>query len=355
MKAEDLKERLTVEGILSVMDELGAEMVSNDDKEVIFKTICHGGDSSKLYFYKDNKIFKCYSHCGSMDIITIVQKVKDLGVADAISFICNTVGIIDFNMREGFGGDSSKDENWEIIKSLMKSKKEISLDRDFKFYDPSILMNFRLMFHPAFLNDGISIETMIKFKIRYDLLNRRIIIPHFHENGNLIGIRCRNLDQDLIDAGCKYVPIMFKKERISAPTGKYLYGLNENKHNIRKIKRVILVESEKAVMQLDSILENNFSVAMSGSSLSLVQVNLLVEYGVEEVIVAVDKEYEQYGTQEEKLYAQKIKKSIIDKLIGKFNVSVIWDKTNLLKKKDSPTDRGREVFLELYKNRIKVV
>lgn len=355
MKAEDLKERLTVEGILSVMDELGAEMVSNDDKEAIFKTICHGGDSSKLYFYKDNKVFKCYSRCGSMDIITIVQKVKDLGVADAISFICNTVGIIDFNMREGFGGDSSKDENWDIIKSLIKSKKDISLDRDFEFYDPAILMNFSLMFHPAFLNDGISIETMIKYKIRYDLLNRRIIIPHFHENGGLIGIRCRNLSQEMIDAGCKYVPIKYKRKTLSAPTGRYLYGLNENKHNIKKIKRVILVEAEKAVMQLDSILENNFSVAMCGSSLSVVQANLLMEYGVEEVIVAVDKEYEQYGTPKEKLYAQKIKRAIIDKLVGKFNVSIIWDTTNLLEEKESPTDRGKEVFLELYKNRIRMV
>ena len=106
-------------------------------------------------------------------------------------------------------------------------------------------------------------------------------------------------------------------------------------------------------MQLDTILKGEgFAVALSSSSLHLIQVEILKSLGVEEVIIALDKEYESFGSKEEKMYAVKIRKALIEKLIPFFTVSVIWDTTNLLQKKDSPTDRGGEIFRKLYSNRI---
>jgi hypothetical protein len=76
---------------------------------------------------------------------------------------------------------------------------------------------------------------------------------------------------------------------------------------------------------------------------------------IDEVIIAMDKEFSEIGSQEEKFYAEKIKNVFIDKLKPYFRISVIWDLNNLLDEKDSPTDKGKEVFKSLFENRIAVV
>lgn len=148
------------------------------------------------------------------------------------------------------------------------------------------------------------------------------------------------------------MPIVLDGKTLSAPTGQYFYGLFQNIENIKKTKRVILVESEKAVMQFETMYpNNNIALALSSSNLSQYQIDILKDLGVEEVIIALDKEYEKSGTREEMVYALKVDKSLVSKL-SLFNVSVIWDFGGLINKKDSPLDRGKEVFNKLYNNRI---
>ena len=53
-------------------------------------------------------------------------------------------------------------------------------------------------------------------------------------------------------------------------------------------------------------------------------------------------------------WSQHIKDKIIDKLSPFVSVSVLWDSTNLLGYKDSPTDRGKETLLKLMENKIYV-
>jgi hypothetical protein len=43
-----------------------------------------------------------------------------------------------------------------------------------------------------------------------------------------------------------------------------------------------------------------------------------------------------------------------EKLRRYTNVNIIYDKNNLLSGKDSPVDRGKEVFLELYRRKVKL-
>lgn len=356
MDAKQLKDILTAEQMIQLMHNLGADSrKSSNDNEVLFSTICHCGNSHKLYFYKDSKEFHCYSNCGHMDIINIVQQVLKIGMTQAMSYIQNMFGIGNFTMVEGFGDGETTNKDLEILDSYDRKYKEVDMSREFKYLDKSILDKFYKMYHPAFYNDGINIETLHKFGIRYDILENRIIIPHLDEAGELVAIRCRNLNQDLIDEGKKYMPIVVDNKILSAKTSLYFYGMYYNKDNIKRARKVILLESEKAIMQLDTILkENNIGLALSSSSLSLVQIELLKQMNVEEVVVAVDKEYHQYNTEEEKIYAMKVRKGIINKLLPYFNVSVIWDKEGLLGFKDSPTDKGGEVFFKLFNNRIKI-
>lgn len=357
MKAKDLKSKLTEEQIIKLMEHFGADHLPYNDNsnEILFRTICHCGDSHKLYYYRDSKEFHCYSNCAQLDIINIAESVLDTDIVDAIRYICNFVGISN-NSMDNFEGFSDEiiynNEDWEILNRFKNDKKQQDTSRSFKILDGSILNRFHKMYHPCFYNDGISIETLNKFGCRYDILNRRIIIPHYDEDGNLIAIRCRNLSEEMLSQGKKYSPIVIDGKLLSAPTGKYLFGLNLNKENIKRAKKIILVEAEKSVMQLDGILEYNISAALSSSSISIFQVELIRSLGVEEVIIALDKEFEHYGSAEEKAYAIKIRKAIISKLIQYFNVSIIWDKNNLLKLKQSPCDCGAEVFWKLLNERI---
>lgn len=355
MDAKRLKQLLTLEQIMQLMEYLGADHLPNTSGNfIMYRTICHCGDSHKLYFYKDSKEFHCYTNCGQMDIINLIQNIKNVSVGQAIAFICDVLNIsTSVSLKVGFD-NSYENPDLKILERMDLKKPVVDMSRDFKILDENVLAGFYRLYHPSFYNDGISIETLFKFGILYDIYNTRVIIPHRDENGNLIAVRCRNLKEELVESGMKYTPVVLSGKLLSAPTGKYFYGMYNNKENIRKLKKVILVESEKAVMQIEDMMTDNISLALSSSSLSLVQVELLLSLGVEEVIVALDKEFHEYGTYEEQIYAMKIKKGIIDKLTPYFTVSVIWDREGLIGYKDSPSDRGKEVFWRLLNSRIRI-
>ncbi|EOU2097138.1 hypothetical protein C0L75_03195 [Clostridium perfringens] len=357
MDAKTLKEKMQPEDVIKVMESLGADYLpfKESGNEIQFLTVCHCGNSHKLYYYKDSKCFHCYSECGQMDIINIVEKVMNFNITYSISYICKILGWGYGSLfTEGFDDPVIIDNDEEILEKYRYKEDVVDLTRKFEVLDKNILNFFHKLYHPSFYEDGISVSTMKKFGIRYDILEQRIIIPHFREDGELIAIRCRNLKQELLDAKKKYMPIVFNRKLLSAKTGTYFYGLNFNKENIRKIKKVILVESEKSVMQGEDILTHNITLALSSSSLSMVQVKLLKDLGVEEVIIALDKEYHKYDTEEEKIYAMRVRKAIVEKLLPYFSVSIMWDKKDYLDYKDSPTDKGAKVFFSLFKERIRV-
>lgn len=358
MDVKALKDRLSYKDIENYMDHFGVEKTKgSNENEVIYRTICHGGNRHKLYFYRDTKSFYCYTNCGQMDIIKLTQNILTLNFSEAKNYICNFFKLTNFNCDMGMkiGFDDEVKEDYLAMFNKPCNIQEVDMSRNLNFIDKSILNNFHNYYHKSFLQDNISIKTMKKFDIKFDLLEQRIIIPHYDEAGNLIAVRCRNLDKFLLGIGVKYSPIVFKNKLLSAPSGKYFYGLDKTKEAICKCKKVIIVEAEKSVMQLDTMYgSNNISVALSSSNLSLIQINILKEMGVKEVIIALDKEYEVYGSKEEKIYSIMIRKKLIDKLLPYFTVSVMWDRENLLLKKDSPTDRGKEVFETLFKNRIYV-
>lgn len=355
LSAKQIKDRLTVKQILILMEELGADAIeSRNPNEIHFRTVCHGGDSHKLYFYLDSKNFHCYTNCGSMDILKVLQNSLGISLTKAIEHIALRFGMNDV-FQVGFTNAENlvESDDWSLMSSFKTRVTAEDKPKEFKVIDENILRHFHKMAHRSFLNDGINMQTIHKFEIMYDIYYNRIIIPHRNSNGDLIAIRCRNLEEDLVNNGMKYMPVTINGKLLSAPTGQYFYGLFHNQDNIKKFKKVILLESEKAVMQLDSMYpKTNIGLALSSSNLSKFQIDILKELGVEEVIVALDKEFEVVGTEEEMLYRKRIIKTILNRLkTAGFLVSVIWDSNNLLNKKDSPTDRGIEIFESLLSNR----
>lgn len=343
-----IKEKISYQDVYNILDEFEAEPRDYGD-HIESLTVCHDGDSHKLFYYKDTATFVCYTHDGAFDIFSFVQKVKKTDFPSAINWIKNRFGYLTPVFGEFISNNIQiEKENLNPLQAI--DKKNIDYQK-LRVYNENVLQDFYNIPHKLWLDEGISSETMEKYQISYNLDRNQIIIPHRNIDGELVGIRARNLDKYALDRGLKYSPIYHKKVEYKYPTGMNLYGIDKNKETINSSKQIILFEAEKSVMKMDSIYGCANAVALNGTMLSDYQVGLINKLDVNEVIIAVDKDFDDYKSKEAIKYAKKIY-SIFKKLKNRYTVSIIWDKNNLLNEKDSPIDRGKEAFEQLLNERI---
>ena len=355
-----LNERLTVEDVKLIMEMLGADYIQETDVEIKYRTICHCGSKHKLYFYKESMSFYCYSECGRIgNVVNLVKMVKEFdNVYDASEWICNKLGICTFS--EGSFGNTSIDtvkiEDWQYINFLKGKQNKQSKKHEFEILDDRILNMFQ-KFHPSqWIEEGITHEVMNAFEIGYCCWQERVVIPHRDKDNNLIGIRGRSNSDDSMMFG-KYVPLLTGnttgKTCYAHNLGDNLYGLHLNKECIKRTRKILLVEAEKSTLQCASFfgIENNFALGLCGSNLSKKQMELILELKPLEVIIGLDKQWQELGDDEYNAWQDKTLKKFVKVLSPYCKVSVLWDVDNLLGYKESPTDRGKEIFLKLFNNR----
>ena len=98
-------------------------------------------------------------------------------------------------------------------------------------------------------------------------------------------------------------------------------------------------------------LENDISVACCGSSVSAYQIQLLLDAGAEEIVIAFDRQFQDIGDEEFKHL-----KTNLMRLRGKYKnfatISFIFDKNKITGYKSSPIDCGPQTFLQLFRERI---
>jgi hypothetical protein len=77
MNYQEIIEQIKPESVIKLMEALGADRYDERENMIIFSTICHNIDSSeasmKLYFYKDTKLFVCYTSCSTMSIFKFLK------------------------------------------------------------------------------------------------------------------------------------------------------------------------------------------------------------------------------------------------------------------------------------------
>lgn len=174
-------------------------------------------------------------------------------------------------------------EDWEWLDKIQRKD---PMNPELKYHNKSILKYFNKMYPENWYEEGIGIESMIKYDIRFYPEMCQTVIPHLDEEGNLIGIRSRNWKKEYVEKA-KYIPTYVGEKGYNHPLGYALYGLYQNKETIRRKKKVMIVEGEKSCLFADTMYkDNNFVVAICGSSMSKYQSELLLKQGVEEVIIA---------------------------------------------------------------------
>ena len=200
--------------------------------------------------------------------------------------------------------------------------------------------------------EGIKPEVIKHHNICYNPASQGIVIPHYDINDKLVGIRERTLIKENERFG-KYRPAKISNKMYNHPLSFNLYNLNKSKDNIARVKKAMVFESEKSCMQYASMFgeENDISVAVCGSSFIQYQAWLLINLGVREIIIGFDKQYQKFGDAEHKKLVKNLTQ--IHNKYGHFvTISYLFDKGDIIGYKDSPTDRGKEKFMLLYKNRV---
>lgn len=358
LTSNQVKEQLTTEDIINLCCVLqGSDTYFYDSKNnpMFLTSLDHeGGDSYKEVYYSENKVFHCYTRGDTYDIFELVRRAKHFDTfIEAFNFVCSF-----FNLS-----DSEELAEKEPVLADLEIFQQIENFENITTYEenPPISENYLAFFCFSCVPyiwtlDNISVEAMVYFHIGIEAALEKIIIPHRNIRGELIGIRSRNLNQFDIANGLKYSPVQVEGVWLKHKLGLNLYGIYENLETIKTLKKVVIFEAEKSVLQVASYygVHKNWSLATCGSNLSDEQMNLLISLGVEEVILAYDKEYQGVpGTEDYQKYLAKLYEHV-QYLTQYVRVYIIMDRENLLQYKDSPSDRGKEIFEKLLHSKIYV-
>lgn len=362
MDREELLELITTEDIIEILKDLGSENYKKDNQgNLYFLNVCHGGDGYKLHYFTDSKLFKCYTCCGTMSIYDLIMYSRNIEFKESYRYLCDFKKVSsNKHMRIGLHKSNQENKELEFLRyHLYKREKPII---KLPNYNKTILNVFDDYLPLSWYEEGINEDVANYFDIGFYINQNKAIIPHYDIDGNLIGIRGRNFFQSEIDSGKKYIPVTIQGLTYRYPMNFNLYGIYQNKDNIRRMKKAIIFESEKSVLLYASYFgqENNIALATSGMSMSLYQRDILLSLGVEEVVIAYDRQYqldsietEDKNTRDWKEYEGYIKRliKISEMFLDYCNISIIacWDER--IDYKSAPIDNGKEIFEELYKER----
>lgn len=262
------------------------------------------------------------------DIFALVQFLSDdtMDLNEAIRYVSNTIGVsYNSNIKRGV-----KSQSYLFLKQYKRyinNKLNDEIEED--MLDNSFLTQFAQYPHQNYIDDGVSYETQVKFGISYDYLDNRIITPIRNNEGELLSFKGRTCNEDYKINGIPkfiyYYPILAEN---------YLYGYYENYFDLLSSDEIYIGEAEKFVLQMDTMGFNN-SLAVSKKVISEKQLTQLFKLG-KSIILCFDNDV---TIEEINSECKKFKRLL--------KVYYIKDTLGLLGRKDSPTDKGKEVFQRL--------
>lgn len=357
-----IREALTTDYIYDLLQEFGGDP-GRTSFGLTSSTICHnppGEGSRKLYYYENTGLFKCFTGCDEyfdpFELVIKVAKIqwdKDFDLNDAVRWVAQRFG---FSGEHEDGPDDKALDDWKFLANYERIQ-EVSVKSNtilLKDYENDILerFNYKVKIGP-WLREGISQAALDQARIGFYPGGDQITIPHFDKDGRFVGLRGRTVCAEEGELYGKYRPLKINKVLYNHPLGMNLYNFNFSKDNISLMKKAIIFEGEKSCLLYKSYfgLENDISVACCGSSVSSHQMQMLLDAGAEEVIIAFDRQFEEIGDAEYK----RLKTNLIrlrDRYKNFTTISFIFDKNMITGYKSSPIDEGPDKFLLLFKERI---
>ena len=261
------------------------------------------------------------------DLLGFVIKEQEISFNKARS---DLLQIVEGNYQPHFKKKKSK-----FFGGIYPVKRRVKMEK-LTILDPKILEEYECIGNKRFLQDGISIETQAFFNIGYFSSQDIITIPYFDLDGNLVGVKGRvnsSLDEKIRG---KYTFIHHCKASC------LLYGAYQHKESLNLADVIYVFEAEKSVMQAHTFGIYN-CVALGGSAISQRQCELLISFAPKCIVFMLD----------EGLDMKVIKRNCrtLKRVMHLTDIPVkYWVPSNDIPSKSSPTDLGKDRFLQEINN-----
>ncbi len=351
MNLMEIKEGLEPDNIKQILSEFGVFPVREETDHFVFPTVCHNmeGGSEKLYYYFNSGLFSCYTECGeSFDIFDLIRKMEKLhGYNITVFEAAEKIGFGTAQQRKKSTDDILAEKNARFIEQSLSRVLAPPLEYDVLNNEILESLTFNEEYLRPWKNEGMTEEILRQFEIGYSVKDVAIAMPHRGPTGDLIGVRGRFMSEN---APNKYMPLSINGRLLAHAIRGNLYGFYQNIDNIKSKGRAVIYEGEKSVMLHGSYYgkENNIALATCGNKITTEQINLLVGNNIQEVVIAFDQDFK---TPYERDSLMMRYNEIGERLSDYFKVSVLIDWDGDLDFKDSPIDKGPEVFNKLFKDR----
>lgn len=342
MDIQELKEQIILDDKIEIiLSELGCTNIKNHQKYYSCGNP-DGDNPMAMLVYKDNLDIENHTRTvvskygGRPDLIDYINYInKDKYFTYNLKWICEICGY-------DYYGKIKKIESPTLdwLNDMKKISEQDEYDNcELKPIDKSILGYYISFGNVFWSEEGISTKTQSIFEIGYDLDYHCITIPIYDETNELVGVKGRFLNP----VGAKYIYLE------PCSKSQILYGLNKTMPHIKEKNCCIVVESEKLVLRLWEMGIKNV-VSIGGHSISKAQAKKLTMLNVGEIVLCYDKDV---GVDEDGFFDNNFWKSEIDKFLESENISIMFDDFGILGEKESPADKSKEEFCELYNRRIK--
>lgn len=299
------------------------EKQSNGD----YLGICplHEEKTASFSVTQEAQLFYCFGCSVGGDVLTFIKQYHKCTTREAVNILKKYANVTDNVATQRLSAT-------KVIKKFKRQQnKKVSARHT--LLDDNVMDQYERNKEKlkVWLDEGISYEALKKYQVRYDVLSNRLVYPVRDINGNIISVCGRTLEED------------YKAKKIrkytyfqSLGTLDTIFGYYENLENIQEQNEIILFEGAKSVMLCDTWGIHNVGAILT-SHLNLQQVKILVKLGTT-VVFALDKGI---NIKDDKN---------INKLKHYVRVEYIQD-NELLQEKESPVDRGFEVWKQLYEKR----
>lgn len=294
--------------------------------------VCPFHDEKTASLAVTPEIFHCFG-CGKFgNLYTWIQLTEHVTFDQAVQKVAD---ITNSDIHEYI--ESETLSFYKMMGKINRKKIRPASDRNILDIDKDYYQKFKDEIPQEWVDEGILPEEMKKYEVRIDPMSNRIVYPVYSDDGKLISIKGRTRFKDY-----KQLNIMKYMNYYKLGLLDYFQGMKQARPYIKDKKEIIIFEGIKSVMKVDAWGYHN-SVSAETSSLNEYQIELLVKMQIRDIVIAFDKD----------VSVNKIRKCT--ELLRKFsNVWVVYDKWNLLKEKDSPPDRGEEIWNTLYERRVKI-
>lgn len=261
------------------------------------------------------------------NIFTFIQRYHKVPFYRAVELAKEFAGITEDVSVQRTSEATLAMKRFKPVNKKEKTPEYVILPRDYmKRYD------FQEDKLSSWIEEGISVDTLKKYEVKYDRASDRIVFPMKNAEGEIINVSGRTIDPNWKEK-------KLRKYTYINPLGvlDIIYGLHENIDAIMAAREIILFEGAKSVMKAREYGFENTGALLT-SHLNIYQMRLLIKLGVN-VVFALDKGIDIF----EDKHIMRMKPFTA--------VGYINDRWGLLDDKDSPVDKGKDVFVELYKKK----